>query len=442
MEGVVPSQTAAVSGAQRGTREPTSRRYTLAGLLEVSGGAEVGEVIGQLVRLARRELGMAVAFVAELHGAVGHVRFLADGRDNDSVVEPVLPLGAPLSELVAGGAPCVVPDATVDARVRHLPVTARLGIGAYLAVPLRLSDGRLYGVLGCFKHAPDPGLGELEARFLRVLATLVSEQLERSEGVAGTAEREARIGRVLAGEGLETMFQPIVDLRTGAVVGLEALTRFSIPPLRGPDVWFGEAHALGLGVELELVAARAALAHAGSVPPGTYLSVNVSPPALCSPAFLDLLPSLPAEHLVIELTEHAPVEDYGALGQQLGTLRARGGRIAVDDAGAGFSCLRHILRLEPDFIKLDVSLTQGIDQNRSLRALASALRHFAADTHSTIVAEGVERPEETRALLALGVRYAQGYHLGAPAPASIRLGVPPADGQAARRPEDILVSPA
>lgn len=429
----MPSQTAAISRTRRGTPESPpggvrSRRYTLAGLLEVSGGGELGDVIRQLVRVARRELRMGVAFVAEFDGGVGRVRFLDDGHDDAPVVESVLSLGPPFCALVASGAPCVIPDASVDGRVRHLPVTRQLGIGAYVAVPLRLSDGRLYGTLGCFKRAPDPDLGELEARFLRVLGTLVAEQLERLEGVGGPGENHARIERVLAGEGLETVFQPIVDLRSGAVVGLEALTRFSTPPLRGPDVWFDEAHQLGLGVELELVAARAAVGQVGSLPPDVYVSVNMSPPAVCSPAFLDLLPSLPADRVVIELTEHAPVDDYGALGQHLAALRARGGRIAVDDAGAGFSCLRHILRLDPDFIKLDISLTQGIDHNRALRALASALRHFAADTHSTIVAEGVERPEETRALLALGVRYGQGYHLGAPAPAA--------------RPDDILVRPA
>ena len=123
-----------------------------------------------------------------------------------------------------------------------------------------------------------------------------------------------------------------------------------------------------------------------------------------------------AKRAVIEITEHAPVEDYDALNDALKAFRAEGGRLAVDDAGAGFSSLRHILRLAPDFIKLDGALTRGIDTDQTRRALGAALISFASEIGVPIIAEGIETQEEVDALRALKVTCGQGFFLGEPAP--------------------------
>jgi EAL domain-containing protein (putative c-di-GMP-specific phosphodiesterase class I) len=126
--------------------------------------------------------------------------------------------------------------------------------------------------------------------------------------------------------------------------------------------------------------------------------------------------------IVLEITEHAPVEDYGDLERALAPLREGGLTVAIDDAGAGFASLRHILRLRPDIIKVDKTLTQGIEFDSSKRALARALITFARDIGAEIVAEGIETSSEQAALHALGVRYGQGYHIGRPAPLADALG--------------------
>jgi EAL domain-containing protein (putative c-di-GMP-specific phosphodiesterase class I) len=118
--------------------------------------------------------------------------------------------------------------------------------------------------------------------------------------------------------------------------------------------------------------------------------------------------------LVIELTEHVRVDDYPHLAESLWTLRERGVRLAIDDTGAGFASLMHILKLAPDYIKLDRQLTTGIDSDPVLRALASSLVHFAAETDAVLIAEGVETGAELAALRELGIRYAQGFHLSRP----------------------------
>jgi EAL domain-containing protein (putative c-di-GMP-specific phosphodiesterase class I) len=119
---------------------------------------------------------------------------------------------------------------------------------------------------------------------------------------------------------------------------------------------------------------------------------------------------------MLEITEHDVIEEYLNIDEVLRVLRKRGVRIAVDDAGAGYASFRHILKLAPDLIKLDTSITRGIDGNRAGRALASALIRFAQETGSAIVAEGVETAAELRTLRVLGVTSVQGYLLGRPAP--------------------------
>ena len=232
------------------------------------------------------------------------------------------------------------------------------------------------------------------------------------------AAREARqrIEDALANRVLKMVFQPVVDLETGDTAGMEALARFDVQPSRPPNLWFGEASSVGLAEELELQAAVAALDHLDRIPASAYLSINLSPATMLSPLFREACGSYSMERAVLEVTEHARVADYKLLQEALRWFRRAGGRLAVDDAGAGFASLRHILLLEPDFIKIDISLTRDIHKDPTRRALARALISFAHDISATIIAEGIETDAEVEALRDLGVRYGQGYHLGRPAP--------------------------
>jgi EAL domain-containing protein (putative c-di-GMP-specific phosphodiesterase class I) len=134
------------------------------------------------------------------------------------------------------------------------------------------------------------------------------------------------------------------------------------------------------------------------------------------PELRDLVCAAPAGRLILELTEHTAIEDYAKLVAALRVLRRAGTRIAIDDTGSGYSSLGHILKLAPDFIKLDRDLVSGIDVDPVRRALAASLVSFAAETGAQIIAEGVETEDELHVLRRLGVRNAQGYHLGRPAP--------------------------
>jgi EAL domain-containing protein (putative c-di-GMP-specific phosphodiesterase class I)/CheY-like chemotaxis protein len=228
---------------------------------------------------------------------------------------------------------------------------------------------------------------------------------------------DERIRAILeGGDGLSVVFQPIVSLRSGNVDGLEALTRFASQPVHGPDVWFAQATTLGIGVDLELLAIAKAVAYLPQIPTDLSLAVNLSPETVLSFRLEPMLDRLPADRLVLEITEHAHIADYGKLREALANLRRAGLRLAIDDAGAGYASLRHILQLAPDCIKLDISLTRDINIERSQRAMAAALVAFAGETGATIVAEGIETAEELATLRDLGVEFGQGYYLGRPGP--------------------------
>lgn len=254
---------------------------------------------------------------------------------------------------------------------------------------------------------------EVVAGLVRDLSTVIGREVEQTE------QRRARLDRVIAavaGEGRSTVVQPIVELDGRRVVGVEALARFALEPARTPDRWFDEAWELGLGLELELACAADALVAMERLPAALTVSLNASHRAATSPELRELLERFAPDRTVLEITEHEPVADYASLTGALDDLRALGVRVAIDDAGAGFASLRHILELRPEIIKLDIGLTRGVDRDRAHRALARALISFADETGTTVIAEGVETEEERLALLELGVRLGQGFHLGRPGP--------------------------
>ena len=225
-------------------------------------------------------------------------------------------------------------------------------------------------------------------------------------------EQQAEIGALLEGGGaIRPVFQPIVLLTSGEVIGYEALARFAGSE-RPPDAWFAQAHRCGLGPMLEAEALQAALRRPGR-PQGTLLSLNVSPSALSSRDVLGVLPQ-DLRGILIEITEHERFSDQPAFAAALSTVRERGALIAVDDAGAGYAGLHHLMRLRPDVIKLDRGLIDGIAADDVKAALIESFASFARRTGAELCAEGIENLDDLGALRELGVRYGQGYAFARP----------------------------
>ena len=249
-----------------------------------------------------------------------------------------------------------------------------------------------------------------------VVGELADHLAREDEAELLSRARTALFDRILERRSYAMVFQPVVDLRGGGILFFEALARFTAEPLRGPDAWLAEAAQAGRLVELELALAQAAFAHLPALPEATSLSVNVSPVTAARDELLAAIPRGGGDRVLLEITEHAPVDDYDALVPCIDRLREKGVRLAIDDAGAGFASLRHILKLTPDVIKTDMTLTRNIEHHRAERALTRALLAFASEMETTIVAEGIETHAEIEALKELGVTHGQGFHLGRPGP--------------------------
>ncbi len=376
-----------------------------------------------ILRAARVHLGMQVGFVSEFTET--HRVF----RSVDAAVPtPVRPGGGdPLEEtycqrVVDGRLPPLIRDARAEPAAAELPVTAALPVGAHVSVPIVLSDGTVYGTFCCFSSSPDHSLTQRDLAVMRAFAEVAAGLIER-ERDARRRRRElrARILDALRGDALSLVYQPLVDLEAARPAGFEALARFREEPPRGPAAWFAEARSAGLGEALELEAVVRAVRDLPELPGEAYLAVNLSAATVLGGGVEGALAAAPLDRVVVEITEHSPVPSYERLRERLDVLRSGGLRVAVDDAGAGYASFTHILRLAPDLIKLDMGLTRGIDADPAKRHLAAALVRFARETGGEIVAEGVETAEELEALRALGVRFAQGFHLGRPEPlASLR----------------------
>jgi len=212
------------------------------------------------------------------------------------------------------------------------------------------------------------------------------------------------------------VFQPLVDLRKGAIAGYEALARFDGPVQATPDRWFAAAAVAGLGPALESRVIKAALAARNNMPPNCFLTVNVSPHALTTAPVMDeFLRGGELAGVFVEITEEQAITDPVAMSRELARLRDRGAMIALDDAGSGYSGLQRLLALRPDLMKLDRSLVAGIDGDEAKRACVEMLGVLATRLGSLMLAEGIERIEELRTIISLGVPLAQGYLLGRPA---------------------------
>jgi EAL domain-containing protein (putative c-di-GMP-specific phosphodiesterase class I) len=389
-----------------------------------AGASEAGDAVVQRALAAiRAHLGMDIAYISQFVGDEMILREVdAPGQAALAKVGDAHSLNDTYCrDILAGRLPELMPNTAAVPLAAAKPITAALPIGRHMSVPVRLADGSDYGMFCCLGFTPDESLYERDLAMMRAFADLAAFEINRDvETKKALDEARMRINAVMGDQMFSIVYQPIVDLVSGKPIGLECLSRFQSG---GPDTWFAEAADVGLGVALELAAITKALSVLSFFPDSVYLAVNASPDTILSGGLGEIMSTLPGHRLVLEVTEHANVDDYDALRAALKPMRDRGVSIAIDDAGAGYSSLRHILTLEPDLIKLDMSLTRNIGLDPARKALAAALISFARETGSRIIAEGVETAEELATLRELGVEKAQGYFLGRPTPidAALRL---------------------
>lgn len=378
--------------------------------------SDAEQQVADLLLTAKKSLHLSVAFLTRMDGTTQHLEVV------ESSVPFLFKEGVTQRQdttlcqaIIDKKLPAVMPNLKDFPFAMTLPASRMPRIRSYVSVPVVLSDGTVYGTFCAAGLTSDKALTRRDQSLMDVLAQAASVILE--PGVRERARQTEILDRLrplMADGGPLVVLQPIVELDSGVRIGAEALSRF--PPKWGkpPDVCFAEAHSVGLGDELELQALAAAAEHLDVVP--GYIAMNISPATLLTPEASELLDRLALDRVLLELSEHDQVEDYDALIAVLAPLRARGLRLAIDDVGAGFSSLRHIVLTAPDVIKLDRSMIDGVSADPVLTTLVRSLVAFGHDCGSQVVAEGVETEQDATALRDLGVDFGQGWHFGRPAP--------------------------
>lgn len=305
---------------------------------------------------------------------------------------------------------------------------ARAGLHSVSYAPIRQGNDTL-GLLqvGSLHRGADDRIHDnlpAIAEFGSAASALLAGELLADRLVNGL---RGRLHEIVRSGTFSPVFQPIVEVDTGQVVGYEALSRFTDG--EPPDNRFSSAWSVGLGAELELATLDRAIRESRDLPTGPWLNVNISPRLLDHGAELRAILDQAHRPLVLEITEHELISDYRALKEALGLLMPI--RIAVDDAGAGIANFTHIVDLQPDFVKLDIGLVRGVDTDLARQAMIVALGHFARTMGCQLVAEGVETEAEARMVKSLGVAFGQGYWYGHPLPMDAIIATPGATHGAA-----------
>ncbi len=297
-------------------------------------------------------------------------------------------------------------------------VLAMIRAGALSYVGKTASNEEILGAI----HGTAEGGTRLSPRAVKGVFEAIAETAE-GEGASNGNEpspidpRE-QVARIIERRAVELAYQPIADLKTFHVVGVEALPRFRTRPMRPPETWFAEAAKHGSLIDLELVALTAALVRMEALPTDAFLAVSMSPRTASSDRLRDLIRGAEPNRIVLELNEHSAGLDALSTGAR-DELRDGGLRVGVRHAGSGRWGLRHLARLAPDLITVEMSTLREMSADATGHEPVSSIIGFALDIGATVVADGVETDQEAEALRRVGIDLVQGNYLARPGPIPI-----------------------
>ncbi len=274
-------------------------------------------------------------------------------------------------------------------------------------------------------------LGNSLIRPERLAARMIAEAMDSTRNLRerkGHRDR-ATLQDIILGEGLSSVYQPIVDLGTGDIFAYEALTRGPRgSSLESPATLFAIADEVDLTVELDRACFRGALRNAKTLEPVHRLFVNLLPMSFYDAAFIEVevgnllsAAGLTPANIVFEITERLAIENFASFKRALAAYTAMGFGVAIDDVGTRHSNLETVMSLRPHFIKISDVLVRGIARSTVKREMLRSLRHIAETIDAVMVAEGIEHVEDVVALRDLGLRYGQGYYMARPAPPFVQL---------------------
>lgn len=386
---------------------------------KIDDSSPLADVIDALDRV-RSLLGMDMSYVSEAKPDCVEFQYVS-GSSLPGIITPQHQLAYKdlyCAHILEGRLPSVIQDTHEISLARDLKFVREANVRSLISVPINRSNGDLYGMFCCFSHAPNPTLNARDGDIVRMFADLATKPMNvHLDALETKTTLVNQISDLITTDGIETFFQPIVSLSNGRTLAVEALSRFTKSAPQSPAWWFEQANNADLELDLELAAIKKAISYLPMLPDDIYMTLNASSETLTSRLLHDMIAHVPPSRLVLELTEHQKIKDFKALQDTIEIYADRGIGIAIDDLGAGYSGLNTVLRLNAHVLKLDRELVSNVHLDQAKQSLTKAMVHFANETNSFLIAEGVELIEEDNMLRQLGVRLGQGFLYGRPAPA-------------------------
>ena len=282
----------------------------------------------------------------------------------------------------------------------------------YLKVPPHIPIGFAMGI---YNPLMDPH---------HIILRIIHEALEQARWQQNTENMESlhKLRELIINEEVITLFQPIVDLREEKPIGYEALSRGNTSIVfTSPDELFDAAIKHHLLVELDRVCRKKALLFSNRLPARSKVFVNTLPATIRDPEFqgkhlVELLEraNMTPDRIVIEITEKLVIDNLSLFQEAMAYFTDLGMSLAVDDVGSGYSGLETISKLKPSYLKVDMSLVQGVHKSMINREMLKAIISLGRGIGAKVIAEGIEMPEEIETLRTIGIDYGQGYLLGRP----------------------------
>ncbi len=386
-------------------------------LLRVNGVHGDSAMLQDILVGYRMSIGFPLSCLVRFDGAKVHIVGVSDARGDAGLTPGPCPKDAEVyfQMLRDQEVPEVVRNTFMDPLCRFLRWIKNGQIGAIASISLTDADGRIIGAMCAFSPIPTV-IAPKDIKLAGVLARIASNMLPApGTDVAHTTPLRQRVRNVMGDERVDIHLQPIMNLSSTKVRGYEALTRFlddanSITP----RTWFEEARRVGMQPLIECAAIAEAVDMLRFLPRDTYLSVNASPEVVRIGAVAEILRDAQPERIVIDLTEHEDADDLEGLELGLAELRTLGVQIALDNFGAGDLQMPTVVRLQPDILKLDMSLVKSINRRQNSQDLTRAIVAFAEDIGATLIAVGIEHESERATLAELGVPFGQGFLLAKP----------------------------
>ena len=355
----------------------------------------------------------SLEIVGSAHDAQGAIDLAAWRLPDVAVLDVRMPGGGPRAAAEIARLSPTTRVLALSAVEDRESVLAMIRAGALGYVGKTASNEEILGAI----HGTAEGGTRLSPRAVNGVFETIAETAD-GEGIPNGSEPSPRdpreeIARIIERRAVECAYQPIADLETFHVIGVEALPRFRTRPMRPPETWLTEAAQHGSLIDLELVALAAALGGMEVLPSDAFLAVSVSPRTALSDRLGDLIRGADPKRIALELNEPSAGLDALPTGG-LDELRHRGVRVGVRHAGSGLWGPRHLVKLAPDLIKVDMSTLREMSADPTGHDPVSSVIGFASDTGAKVVAEGVETDQEAEALRRLGIDLAQGNYLARP----------------------------